>query len=69
VRVLVRDATKGAAITKEYSQVQIVNGGLDDTDIIAQEAKDADMVVRKLRRLSSIHSSRRAFTETPFLQT
>jgi hypothetical protein len=66
---LVRDATKGAAITKEYSQVQIVNGGLDDTDIIAQEAKDADVVLRKLRRLSSIDSSRRAFTEAPFLKT
>ncbi|KAM0247172.1 hypothetical protein ACHAP5_004251 [Fusarium lateritium] len=45
VRALVRDATKGAAITKEYSQVEIVSGGLDDTDTIAQEAKDADVVV------------------------
>ncbi|KAM0193333.1 hypothetical protein ACHAPI_007645, partial [Fusarium lateritium] len=45
VRALVRDATKGAAITKEYNQVEIVNGGLDDTDTIAQEAKDADVVV------------------------
>ncbi|KAF4448340.1 hypothetical protein F53441_8239 [Fusarium austroafricanum] len=45
VRALVRDASKGAAITEKYSQVQIVNGGLDDTETIAQEAKDADVVV------------------------
>ncbi|KAF5254684.1 hypothetical protein FANTH_617 [Fusarium anthophilum] len=46
VRALVRDASKGAAITKTYSQVQLVTGGLDDTDVIAQEAQDADVVLR-----------------------
>ena len=46
VRALVRDASKGAAITKVFKQVEIVNGGLDDTDIIAQEAKEADIVIR-----------------------
>ncbi|KAF5559831.1 nucleoside-diphosphate-sugar epimerase [Fusarium napiforme] len=45
VRALVRDASKGAAITKSYSQVQLVTGGLDDADVIAQEAKDADVVL------------------------
>ncbi|KAF5660226.1 nucleoside diphosphate sugar epimerase [Fusarium heterosporum] len=45
VRALVRDASKGKAIIKKYGQVEIVDGGLDDTDIIAQEAKDADIVV------------------------
>ncbi|RBR26897.1 uncharacterized protein FIESC28_00323 [Fusarium coffeatum] len=45
VRALVRDASKGAAITKVFKQVEIVNGGLDDTDIIAQEAKEADIVI------------------------
>ncbi|KAF9767198.1 hypothetical protein IL306_000289, partial [Fusarium sp. DS 682] len=45
VRALVRDASKGAAITKEYSQVQLVTGGLDDAEVIAQEAKDADVVL------------------------
>ncbi|CZR44440.1 uncharacterized protein FPRO_14193 [Fusarium proliferatum ET1] len=45
VRALVRDASKGAAITKSYSQVQLVTGELDDTDVIAQEARDADVVL------------------------
>ncbi|SCO04396.1 related to nucleoside-diphosphate-sugar epimerase [Fusarium fujikuroi] len=45
VRALVRDASKGAAITKSYSQVQLVTGGLDDTDVIAQEAQEADVVL------------------------
>ncbi|KAG5793946.1 hypothetical protein H9Q69_007010 [Fusarium xylarioides] len=45
VRALVRDASKGAAITKSYSQVQLVTGGLDDADVIAQEAQDADVVL------------------------
>jgi len=46
VRALVRDASKGAAIKKAFQQVEIVNGGLDDSDIIAQEAKEADIVIR-----------------------
>ncbi|RFN48355.1 hypothetical protein FIE12Z_7404 [Fusarium flagelliforme] len=45
VRALVRDASKGAAITEAFQQVELVNGGLDDTDIIAQEAKEADIVI------------------------
>ncbi|KAF4340118.1 nucleoside-diphosphate-sugar epimerase [Fusarium beomiforme] len=45
VRALVRDASKGAAITKEFSQVQLVTGGLDDAEVIAQEARDADIVL------------------------
>lgn len=47
IRALIRDASKGKAVQKAYNQVQIVPGGLDDTDIIAQEARDADVVVRK----------------------
>ncbi|KAJ4111353.1 hypothetical protein NW768_011931 [Fusarium equiseti] len=45
VHALVRDTSKGAAITEAFQQVKIVNGGLDDTDIIAQEAKEADIVI------------------------
>ncbi|RGP65241.1 nucleoside-diphosphate-sugar epimerase [Fusarium sporotrichioides] len=45
VRVLVRDQSKGAAITKAFSQVEIVHGSLDDTDVIAKEAQEADIVL------------------------
>lgn len=50
VRALIRDAAKGAAITKTFSQAEVVNGSLNDVNIIAQEAKDADVVVRKFTR-------------------
>lgn len=50
VRAFLRDAAKGKAITKVFGQVEVVNGSLNDVDIIAREAKDADVVVRKFRR-------------------
>ncbi|RGP64016.1 hypothetical protein FLONG3_9715 [Fusarium longipes] len=45
VRALVRDESKGAAITSAFSQVEIVNGSLDDADVIAKEAREADVVL------------------------
>jgi nucleoside-diphosphate-sugar epimerase len=45
VRVLVRDRSKGAAITKAFSQVETVHGSLDDTDVIVKEAQEADIVL------------------------
>lgn len=50
VRVLVRDTAKGEAIKKSFGQVQVVEGGLDDVDLVAKEAKDADVVLRELAR-------------------
>ncbi|WXC60485.1 hypothetical protein SNK03_006361 [Fusarium graminearum] len=45
VRTLIRDESKGAAIADAFSQVEIVHGSLDDTDIIAREAHGADIVL------------------------
>ncbi|KAM0421357.1 hypothetical protein ACHAPT_010892 [Fusarium lateritium] len=45
VRVLIRDAAKGEAVSKEFNQVEVVYGGLDDAEIIAREAKAADVVL------------------------
>ncbi|CAF3469578.1 unnamed protein product [Fusarium graminearum] len=45
VRTLIRDETKGAAVADAFSQVEIVHGSLDDTDIIAREAHGADIVL------------------------
>lgn len=50
VRALLRDAAKGAAVTRAFAQVEVVSGSLDDVNIIAQEAKGADVVVRKFTR-------------------
>ncbi|KAL6901050.1 hypothetical protein GGI43DRAFT_403931 [Trichoderma evansii] len=62
IRALIRDASKGEAIKKTYNQVQIVPGELDNTDIIAQEARDADIVIHlaatgHLKSVQTIHQS------------
>lgn len=50
VRALVRDKAKSEVIKKSFGQVQVVEGGLDDVDLVAKEAKDADVVLRELAR-------------------
>ncbi|KAG9496003.1 hypothetical protein J7337_012574 [Fusarium musae] len=67
VRALVRDASKGAAITKNYSQVQLVTGGLDDADVIAQEAQDADVVLHLAAtgHLKSVQTIYETLSERP----
>ncbi|KAF5267292.1 hypothetical protein FOXYS1_1835 [Fusarium oxysporum] len=67
VRALVRDVSKGAAITKSYSQVQLVTGGLDDADIIAQEAQDADVVLHLAAtgHLKSVQNIYEALSKKP----
>ncbi|RSL98264.1 hypothetical protein CEP52_010425 [Fusarium oligoseptatum] len=62
IRALVRDATKGEAIKRSFGQVQIVNGGLDDTELIAREAVGADVVVHlaatnHLKSMQTIHKA------------
>ncbi|KAJ3542386.1 hypothetical protein NM208_g4124 [Fusarium decemcellulare] len=62
VRALVRDATKGEALKRSFDQVQIVNGSLDDTELIAREAVDADVVVHlaatnHLESVQAIHQA------------
>ncbi|KAL6359950.1 hypothetical protein LRP88_05646 [Fusarium phalaenopsidis] len=62
IRVLVRDAAKGEAIKRSFGQVQIVNGGLDDTELIAREAVGADVVVHlaatsHLKIVQTIHQA------------
>lgn len=48
IRALVRNSAKGDAVKKAYNQVGIVHGSLDDLEIISREARNADVVVRKL---------------------
>lgn len=43
-----RDTAKGEAIKKSFEQVQVVKGSLDDLNLIAQEAREADVVLREL---------------------
>ncbi|KAH7152594.1 hypothetical protein EDB81DRAFT_930899 [Dactylonectria macrodidyma] len=72
VRALIRDAAKGEAVKMSFSHVQVVKGGLDDVDLIAQEAKDADVVLHlastgHLMSVQTIHQalSSRAKGEKP----
>lgn len=45
IRCLVRDAQKGAAITKAFPNVDVVQGDLDDAALIEREAHGAGVVV------------------------
>lgn len=42
-----RDQQKATHITKEYPNVRIVSGSLEDGDLIADEASKADIVLSK----------------------
>lgn len=44
-----RDSAKAATISKAYPNVHIVQGDLDAADVIEDEARQADVVVRMLR--------------------
>lgn len=41
-----RDASKNDAIKAAFPSVRIVNGALDDFELLKKEAADADIVVR-----------------------
>ncbi|KAF2755989.1 NAD(P)-binding protein [Pseudovirgaria hyperparasitica] len=45
ISALVRDSTKGALFAKQYPQLRLVYGTLDDTQLLAKEAAAADIVV------------------------
>ncbi|KAL3478876.1 NAD(P)-binding protein [Aspergillus californicus] len=45
IRVLVRDDVKAAAISKAYSDVQIVKGDLDAENLIEEEVSQTDVIV------------------------
>ena len=49
---LVRSKEKGEMIEKAFPNVKIVLGGLDDSEILEQEASKADIVLRMGRSLS-----------------
>ncbi|KAF7549351.1 hypothetical protein G7Z17_g6437 [Cylindrodendrum hubeiense] len=71
VRALIRDTAKGDVIKKKFSQVQIVDGGLDDTELLAREAKDADVVLHLAAtgHLSSVKTIHQALLEKSTTQT
>ncbi|KAJ5172510.1 hypothetical protein N7492_005103, partial [Penicillium capsulatum] len=43
--VLLRDSAKAAAVSKAYPEVRIVSGDLDSASLIAEEARQADVVI------------------------
>lgn len=45
ITALVRNSDKGAKVAKEYAKVRLVYGDLDTTDLIAEEASKADIVM------------------------
>ena len=49
VTVLVRDQTKADSITKAYPSTKTVVGDLDSTELLEQEASQANIVLSRLR--------------------
>jgi uncharacterized protein YbjT (DUF2867 family) len=47
ITALVRNSDKGAQVAKDYAKVKLVYGDLDSSDVIAEEARKADVVCRK----------------------
>ena len=45
--ILVRNSDKGAVVAAEYPKVRLVYGGLDDSEVLEEEASKADIVLRK----------------------
>jgi N-acetyl-gamma-glutamylphosphate reductase len=45
--ILVRDISKNDQIKASFPDARIVNGALDDYELLKKEAADADIVVRK----------------------
>lgn len=48
VTILVRNSEKGALIASKYPSVKLVYGDLDSATLLEEEAKKADIVLRKL---------------------
>ena len=47
VTCLVRNSDKGAKIGSQYAKIKLVYGNLDDAEILEEEARKADIVLRK----------------------
>ena len=47
ISCLVRNSDKGALIASQYPKVRLVYGDLDNSEILEEEAKKADIVLRK----------------------
>lgn len=46
VVALVRNSDKGAQVASQYPSVRLVYGDLDNAEILEQEAREADIVLR-----------------------
>jgi len=45
---LVRNSEKGAPVAAAFPKIRLVYGGLDDSEVLVEEAARADIVVRKV---------------------
>lgn len=50
VAALVRDSDKGAQIASQYPAIRLVYGDLDSSDVLEEEAKKADIILRAIFR-------------------
>lgn len=48
VAALVRDSEKGAQVASQYPSIRLVYGDLDSAELLEEEARKADIVLREL---------------------
>ena len=48
ISCLIRDSVKGSMVKDRYPEVRIVQGDLDDAELIEHESKNADIVLSKI---------------------
>ena len=49
ITCLVRNSDKGAQVASQYSRIKLVYGDLDSAELLEEEAKKADIVLREIR--------------------
>ncbi len=47
ITCLVRNSDKGAQVASQYSRVKLVYGDLDSTELLEEEARKADIILRE----------------------
>lgn len=66
VTAMVRNTDKGAKVAQQYAKVKLVYGDLDSSDLIEEEAKKADVVLRTYTPISHHHLHMLNFMRTDF---
>lgn len=57
ITCLVRNSDKGAQVGSQYAKAKLVYGDLDSAELLEEESKKADIVLRELRSRDAYRGS------------